>query len=172
MCLLCRLLGFISDYLTKRGYHATVTELSRESIRSDSKMLPEPEMLRLISSVNDMRGSSGAATGILAEWWKVFWAILKDKTKGKVQQDLEHEVGVNRAKPAFKEFNGMKIGKSSSQNNRKRPSKIPPQLPSQQMDISIRPISLEQYSKVTKISRIYLFIYSLLLFFIISTITV
>jgi hypothetical protein len=149
MCLLCRLLGFISDYLTKRGYHATVTELSRESIRSDSKMLPEPEMLRLISSVNDMRGSSGAATGILAEWWKVFWAILKDKTKGKVQQDLEHEVGVNRAKPAFKEFNGMKIGKSSSQNTRKRPSKIPPQLPSQQMDISIRPISLEQYSKVT-----------------------
>ena len=75
-----RLLGFITDYLTKRGYTDTVRELYKEN--NDIKLIPRDRVKNLIDSVDEIRGNSNKNESVLFEWWKVFWNILKETKRG------------------------------------------------------------------------------------------
>lgn len=73
-----RLLGFISDYLIKRGFKDTVKSLFTEPKLSDS-LIPRSKLPNLINSVNEIRGQvHDQNESVLFEWWRVFWNILKE----------------------------------------------------------------------------------------------
>ena len=97
--------------------NSTAEELTRESsCNLESKMLPELEMERLISSVNEMRGTSVGQPGVLAEWWKVFWTILKDKTTKNIPKDVAVSSENNFPRKPFKDFTRSKIIKITNSN--------------------------------------------------------
>lgn len=81
--LLPRLLGFISDYLQKRGLTETLEALYKEN----PKILQKNQVERLIESVNEIRDNPKESdtergrNSLLFEWWKVFWNILRDKNR-------------------------------------------------------------------------------------------
>lgn len=76
------LLGFISDYLLKRGLTKTVDTLYNENI---SPLIPKPDLPKLVDSVNEIRNIPGPrdeeSESVLFEWWRVFWNILRNSKR-------------------------------------------------------------------------------------------
>ena len=77
-------MGFISDYLIRGGYTETVKTFYKEteSRFQDGEFIPSECLSVLTNLVDELRGGSSSNAlskeGILVEWWKVFWRILKE----------------------------------------------------------------------------------------------
>ncbi len=69
------MLGFIADYLRRRGLRSSVQCLYAEVPASE--IIPLERLDRFIEEVGALRGSQAyQAAGMLSEWWHVFWNIL------------------------------------------------------------------------------------------------
>lgn len=79
----CRLLGFVADFLQRRGFEGTLQSLYSEA--PHELTIPLDRLDAFIQEVHLQRGSTcsvPAAGGMLSEWWQVFWGILSGGSEG------------------------------------------------------------------------------------------
>lgn len=141
-------MGFITDYLEKRGLRQTLQALYKEN----PEILQKPQVNQLIESVNEIRGSQTAekSESVLFEWWKVFWNILKEKKKA--PSSVSNSVPTSVSNRVSNSIDNAQIPQTQAKKLKRKPSTDSP-------NVSIakdESINLNTDNKLTESWRMYL----------------